>query len=507
MRRPATRRPVAWATLMVELALLLLATWFVLRLNPTGFGGGPFDDQRYFDAARAWLAHPPLVGKTHWELRHPLILPLALLFRSMGATVATALWVPIAAALMFAAINFAAIRQAAGGRVAWVWALLLLTTPLFLRIGTSIFPEIVELLFTSVALWALWFGRQARRPALLFALSGVCTALAVLTRETASWLLVIDAACLIVRPGTRRIDYLWLFGFATAPLLIEWAWLFRATGDSLYRLHVAMHHVLIPSAHMVGGVAHVDHVLFNPAVGRLWVSPGLFHIHWALNPLLGLLADPKYGAAIWVAILFALLPIRGSRRGGTGQSVLVVPVLLVIVLSFAFVTYALMVSQDQRYYALPLAGIALVAALLADRQWQAGRRALVAIAVGVVVLGNLALASQLGRFDRVANAALPLVRTAPGPIHTLPVIAAQLRQPLAEAGLAGRLVTSPARRGDLLLIVEDGAADCAGDAPLPVGQTLLGCRVADRPLHGLPRQLPARLAKSGARALLVRVTA
>jgi hypothetical protein len=71
----------------------------------------------------------------------------------------------------------------------------------------------------------------------------------------------------------------------------------------------------------------------------------------------------------------------------------------------------------------------------------------------------------------------------------------------------GRLVTSPARRGDLLLIVQDSAGDCAGGAPLPAGQTLLGCRMADRPLHWLPRQLPARLTKSGARALLVRVTA
>src|SRR5689334_10109294 len=113
MRRPAARRPVAWPTLIVEVALLLVATWIVLRLNPTGFGGGPFDDQRYFDAARAWFAHPPLVGGTHWELRHSLILPLAALFRIIGTTIATALWLPITAALAFAAINFAAIRQAA----------------------------------------------------------------------------------------------------------------------------------------------------------------------------------------------------------------------------------------------------------------------------------------------------------------------------------------------------------------------------------------------------------
>lgn len=513
MRRTASRRPVAWPTLIVEVALLLVATWFVLRLNPTGFGGGPFDDQRYFDSARAWLAHPPLVGGTHWELRHPLILPLAVLFRIIGTTIATALWVPIMAALAFAAINFAAIRQAGGSRGAWVWALLLLTTPLFVRIGTSIFPEIVELLFTSMALWALWFGREARRPALLFALSGLCTALAILTRETAAWLILVPLFSLAFRPGTRRIDYAWIFAFAAGPLLIEWAWLFWATGDPLYRLHVGMHHVLIPSANMQGGVAHVDHVLFNPAVGRLWLPPGLFHLHWALNPLLGLFADPKYGAAIWAAILFALVPTRGQRRKGAGRSALIMPVLLVGMLSFGFVTYVLMVSQDQRYYALPLACIAVVAGILADRQWQAGRRALVTIVVGMVVLGNLALASQLGRFDRVANAAVPLVRSASGPVHMLPVIAAQLRQPLADAGLADRVTTSPARRGELLLVVQDGR-DCFGADRFQPGRRLIGCRVSDPPRIIrwvrliVPRgQLPDRLSRGGSRALLVRVTA
>lgn len=506
MRRPVPRRAVGWPTLFVELALLLVATWLVLRLNPAGFGGGPFDDQRYFDAARAWLVHP-LVGRTHWELRHPLILPLAGLFHVRGQTIAIALWLPVAAALAFAAINFAAIRQAAGSRAAWIWAGVLLTTPLFLRIGTSVFPEIVELLFTSLALWAFWFGRQARQPALLFALSGLCAALAILTRETASWLVIVYAVALIARPGVRRIDYVWILTFAAAPLLIEWAWLFHATGDPLYRLHVGLHHVQIPSANMRGQVAHVDHVLFNPAVARLWVPPGWFHIHWALNPLLGLFADPKYGAAIWAAILFALLPARGARRRAAGRPALILPVLLVGALSFAFATFVLMVSQDQRYYALPLGCIALLAGLFADRQWQAGRRTLVRIVVGAVVLGNLALDSQLGRFDRVADAAMPLIRANGGPIHMLPVIAAQLQQPLDEAGLADRVVTSAPDHGELELIVEDRVGDCDAVA-LPPGRQVIACRASDPPamLRWLPRRyLPARLTASGARALLVRV--
>jgi hypothetical protein len=507
-----SRRAIDLPGLIVELAILLVATWFVLRLNPAGFGGGPFDDQRYFDAARAWIDRPPLVARTHWDLRHPLILPLAALFAIKGPTIAIGLLLPVAAALAFAGISFAAIRQAAGSRAAWLWALIFLTTPLFLRIGTSIFPEILELLFVSGALWSLWFGRQTRYPARLFAVSGLCAAMAIMTRETAAWLLFVYAICLIFRPGVRRGQYAWIVAFAAAPLLIEWAWLFYRTGDPLYRLHVSMHHVAVPSANMIGGVAHVDHVLFNPAVGRLWIAPGLFHIHWALNPLLGLFADPKYGLAIWGAILFALLPARRGRARRTGgRPALIVPSLLIAVLSFVFVTYVLMVSQDQRYYATALCGIALIAALLGDRLWSAGRPLLVAVVAVVIVLSNLALATQSGRFDYAAPVAMPLVRSTGETIHATAMTAGQLRQPLAEAGLAGRVVATPTPSGGLQMIVQGGGLGCGDTVALPPGQKVIGCRASAPPLfvrwikRFLPRvHLPAALTKSGTRALLVR---
>jgi 4-amino-4-deoxy-L-arabinose transferase-like glycosyltransferase len=500
-----SRAAINWPTFVVELALLIVATWFALHLNPTGFGGGPFDDQRYFDAARAWIAQPPLIGKTHWELRHPLILPLAILFRLRGETIATGMLLPLAAALAFAAINFVAIRQAASSRAAWIWAALFLTMPLFLRIGTSIFPEIIELLFTSAALWALWFGRQSRNPARLFAVSGLCAALAILTRETAAWLLIVYAVCLILRPGVRRSQYGWILLAGAAPLLVEWAWLSWETGDPVYRLHVAMRHVLIPSANMAGGTVHVGHVLLNPAVGRAWIPPGLFHVHWALNPVLGLFADAKYGLAIWAAILFALMPgPRGGNRRNRGRSILIVPLLLVVLLSFAFATYVLMISQDQRYYALALSCVALIAALLGDRLWSTGRRTVVIVMTGLVLVSNIMLTLQFRRFDDVASAAMPLIRTA-----REPTVAGQLRQPLAEAGLSGRIVTGASPPRGLSLIVEPLQRDCA--VTLPPEQQLVGCRLSGQPqllrwVHDHLRQvpLPAKLLGGGTRALLVR---
>jgi hypothetical protein len=508
-----SRNAINWPILIVELAVLLIATWFALHLNPTGFGGGPFDDQRYFDAAHAWMTHAPLVGKTHWELRHTLILPLATLFRLRGETIATGMIVPFTAALAFAAINFVAIRQAANGRVAWIWAAIFLTMPLFLRIGTSIFPEIIELLFTSAALWALWFGRLSRNPGRLFALSGLCAALAIMTRETASWLLVVYALCAIFRPGVRRSQYAWIMLFGAVALLVEWAWLSWETGDPLYRLHVAMRHVLIPSANMVGGTVHVGHVLFNPAVARAWVPPGLFHLHWALNPVLGLFADAKYGLSIWGAVLFALWPAsrRRTQRGRRAPA-LIAPLLVVGLISFAFVTYGLMISQDQRYYAVPLCCIALVTALLGDRLWGTGRRVTVAIVIVAIMVSNIALAQQFGCFDDVASVAMPLVRKTEGPIYADATVAGQLRQPLAEAGLSGRVRTGPPLPGSLLLIVESHQRDCA--VPVRPGQRLIGCGLSDLPL--LPRwvhdhwpqiALPAKLAGGATRAALIRLTA
>ncbi len=513
-RRPGTRRPVEWPTLIVEGLVLLVLVWGMLRLNPTGFGGGPFDDQRYLDAARAWVAHPPLVGTTHWELRHPLILPVAALFAALGASIAAAMWVPLAAALAFALLNFACLRQAAGSRVAWLWAALFLTTPLFLRIGTAIFPEIIELFFATAALWSLWFGRASARPARLFALSGLCAGLAIMTRETSAWLVLVYAACLLVAPGPRRTAYLWVIAFAALPLAIEWLWLFLATGDPLYRLHVALHHVGIPSENMIGGTAPAGPVLLNPAIARLWKPPGLFHIHWALNPVLGLFADPKYGMAIWGALLFWVVPARrqsgGGRRRPDGRALLVAALGLGAS-SFAFVTYVLMISQDQRYYAVALACIALVAALLGGRLWQGGRRTLVGIVVALIALSNLALATQLGRFDYAAPVAMPLVRQARTPVHASAMTLGQLREPLAEAGLTGRVVESPALPGDLLLLIEGGGHGCADPVRLEGHQRLLACRASDPPLAiRLLRRLipgltlPAALTRGGTRALLLR---
>lgn len=499
-----SRDAADWPALLVQLAILLVATWVALHLNPTGFGGGPFDDQRYFDAAHAWLAHPPLVGRTHWELRHTLILPLAALFRLKGETIAAGLLLPMAASLLFAAVNFTAIRQAAGGRVAWIWAAFFLTMPLFLRIGTSIFPEIVELLFGSCALWALWFGRRARFPARLFAISGFCAALAIMTRETAAWLVPVYAVCLIFRPGVRRIAYVRIALFAAVPLLIEYAWLAWETGDPLYRLHIGMRHVLIPSANMAGGVVHVDHVLFNPAVAKAWVPPGLFHVDWALNPLLGLFADPKYGLAIWGAVLFAFLPTRRGR----GRAGLIPPLLAIAALSFGFVTYVLMVSQDQRYYATPLYCIALIAAVLGDRACSAGRPVLVAVVTIAIVVTNIALALQFGRFDDVASVAMPLVGAGTGPISADPTVAAQLRQPLAEAGLSGRVMAGHPAPGGLALIVEPGRRDCT--VGLRPGQRLIGCRISRPPFlvrwisRTIPRLPMPDKAQGGTRAVLVR---
>jgi hypothetical protein len=507
------KRQLSIPTLAVELAVLFVALWFMLHLNPSGFGGGPFDDQRYMDAARAWLAHPPLVGTTHWEMRHTLIGPLALIFGLAGASMAHAMWVPLAAAFLVAGIGFGCIRAAAGGVAAWTWAALFLTTPLFLRIGTSVFPEIVELLFVSVSLWAFWFGRSARRPVRLYLLSGLAAAFAVMTRETAAWIALIYVIAFLIAPGSRRIDYLWIVVAGAAPLLIEWIWLFAATGDPLYRLHVATHHVAIPSANMVGGVAHVDHVLFNPAVGRLWKPPGLFHVHWAANPLLGLFADPKYGAAIWAAMLFAVVPGRqGTRMRGAGTPSLGWGALLAALLSFGFATYALMISQDQRYYAAALYAIALLAGLGGDRLWRSGRSGLVTVLVILVAVSNLLLASQLGRFDYAAPVAMPLVLPTRERILATEMTAGQLAEPLREAGHAGQVEGGLGRPGELYLIVEGGGASCADPMDLDNGTQLVGCRASDPPglirwqRHFAPHlKMPAALTKGGARAILIRL--
>lgn len=383
------RRVVASPTAM-PVALLLLAIACFLA-NPVVLVGGGSDDARYLTAARAWIEAPPLVGRLHWDLRHPLVLPVAAATRVLGEGTAGLLFVPVAYALALMMLGLTWLRARFGANVAALWGVFFAANPLVHELATRIYPDVAEAFFVLFSLAACDSARRhagAARAGRLMA-AGLAAALALMTRETSAWLVLLYAGGFVLgRPLTRR-DWLWVAAGAVPLLAVEEVWLWIATGDPLHRLHVALNHVEVPSNHLHGKVFNGS-VFFNSDLGDRWVERGAVDVNWRLNPLIYFFIDSFYGGA---AILLALLGVAawGGTRGCPVERACLHRMAVMAFVSFAFVTYVLMVSQRPRYYLLPLLVVMAANAVMATRLWARRRQAVTALlalhllACGIIV--------------------------------------------------------------------------------------------------------------------------
>ncbi|WP_425230527.1 glycosyltransferase family 39 protein [Sphingomonas sp.] len=367
---------------VAALALLLFLA------KPIVFVGGGSDDMRYLAAARAWWAHGPVVGTLHWELRHPLVLPVALATGLFGEGRMALLLVPVGYALGLLMLGTAVLRARFGVRAAALWGVLAAASPLVHELATRLYPDLAEAMFVCVSLACCEAAARRTRRAIPLLAAGVSASLALLTRETSFFLPLLYAACFVAGQPLRRRDWLLVAAGAAPLLLLENGWLWAATGDPFYRLHVALHHVAVPSDHMAGGTFSGP-VLMNPALAERWVPAGPVDVHWTVNPILYLVLDPFYGGefllggALWWTARgrVALEPAERrwlARAGG------------VAALAFVFVTYVLMVSQRPRYYVLALLAVLAWDAVLAARLWPVRPR-LTAALVGLALVASVVI--------------------------------------------------------------------------------------------------------------------
>lgn len=364
------------------MALLALCLWLA---KPIVFVGGGSDDVRYLAAARAWIAHGPVVGTMHWDLRHPFVLPLAVATRMFGEGWTGLLLVPVGYGLALVLLGTAVVRARFGAAAAALWGVLMAANPLVHELATRLYADLAEAFFVCASLAACDVAARRERRTGWLLLAGVALSLATLTRETSCFLLLVYLGCFVARRWLRRGDWL-LVAIGAVPLLaLDNAWLWWATGDPLYRLHVAMHHVAVPSRHMTGG-AFTGAVFMNPALAERWIPDGPIAVHWTVNPLLNLLVDPFYGGGFLLAVLL-MLAARGTgvlerdaRRwlGGMGA---------IAAVAFAFATYVLMVSQRPRYYLLALLAVLAFDAVLAARLWAIRPRTVAAL-IGLALVGG-----------------------------------------------------------------------------------------------------------------------
>jgi hypothetical protein len=443
--QPGTGRALAFVC-CAALATVIMAWRYV------GFQAS--DDGHYLDGALGWLDDFPYVGGAHRTLRHTITLPVAAMVELFGLKEFAVSLSGILYFLALVAVNTLCASRFIGLLPAFTGTLLMVTAPGFVVTATYLNVDLVELLYVSIAFWAFVYSIEQpdRRWPLL--LAGAAAGLGLLSRETAAAFLLFLGLLFLFHPMMPRMNYVTIAAGALAVLGAEWAYLTAMTGSPLYRMSVAEHHDVISRA---AEQAHTN------ARGALIDAEGNVSVSVWLDPILSLFITQKYGLVFWVAIPGALRLLR-KRAAAPGPLRV-----LRLILTFALVWYAFVALNPKlylvpRYLVVTASLISLLVGWWLTIQWQAGRRALAASLIGVLVAVNLLGLSVTNVNPRFAERELVRVVTMhPGEtIYTDPGTQRRAEAFLRFQALDPRTVSSempPAHA--LVLYNEESMARCA----------------------------------------------
>ena len=146
----------------------------IVLLSWTGYTES--DDSLYAAAAWRWVQNFPILGTSHWALRHAIVLPMALLFRLFGRSEIT-LEAPVL--LYYAALlvlTFAGVRRIGGWQAGLIAAVLLGAMPTLATTTSVVVDDVPEAFFAMASLWAFYAATRGRRTG-LFVLSGLMAGL------------------------------------------------------------------------------------------------------------------------------------------------------------------------------------------------------------------------------------------------------------------------------------------------------------------------------------------
>ncbi|RDE07303.1 glycosyltransferase family 39 protein [Sphingomonas aracearum] len=437
----------------LQLIAIALGAWVIADLSfhfrPTNYFGGSSDEQRYLESALRWITNGPHPGRTHWSLRHPLVLSLVASFRQFDVSMWALQLVPRLYGDLLVSFSTVMMARAAGLRAAGTWLLLALFTPALHQSATNLGPEIVELAFAAISGWLFWEARGGGRGAgLAMAGSGLFIALAIMTRETAACLLPIYA----VAWWRGRMGWPLAFAFVAGflpPLLIDNGWLWLRSGDPLYRLHVDSAHTGIYSAHLTGGVYH-GRVFLNPDLASRWTQAGPIKLFWLTDPIMNFFAAPEFALLFFAwALLFFSRHTRPARGSATAR---LMPWLLAVTIAcYLIVTWVLTLRPQPRYYLVALYAASIAVALLlngpaATRAAQRMRQIALAL---VLVCGGLTILLSPDR-QRDARLILPWLKAHPDArLHIDPANRDRIAFPAILAGVNNRITKAPARIGQV----------------------------------------------------------
>lgn len=438
---------------LILIAGLVAVSWIAVSIRPVGFMGGGFDDVQYVNAAARWLHDFPYVGTTHWELRHPFVLQLVALLHAGFALPSQLLTISIVWYGLVLSVAYVVIRMMAGVVAAFFSCLAIGTSPVFVELATSIAPDLVEFCLVLGAVSIVLLASQRRLPSAFLVVSGFLLGLAWLTRETAGAAILLLVMLFAFRPTLPTRDFAFLWMAVVAVIAAETIWLWSATGDVFYRMHVDMRHVLVPSAHLVGGVASASEIpILNPSMMSRWVGSSPIKVAWFLDPYLAFFTDRQFG------VVFVLLPaiaiLLWRQEVSENEKVLVSVLALLGVLSFLFSTYVLSIRPQARYYLSAVFAASVASGVYLGKLWFNKRKSLCAVLAIFVVVANLLLCDM----QQYRNYALDaLIKYVSGSAETIAVSRSvwdSINNPVFASQFDSQVIPRDPEIGDMLLISE-----------------------------------------------------
>ncbi|MET0366189.1 MAG: glycosyltransferase family 39 protein, partial [Sphingobium sp.] len=441
--------------LLFHLTVLLLIGLAFIFINPRGYIGGAYDDGRYLAAATRWAMDGPVLGQDHWSLRWPLVLPAAAIIRLAGLDF-NALMIPgILSYLGLALVNYIGLRSVASARAGFLGALGILATPGIAYWSCALYPDLMEAALWSAAFWSLWHATHATgaRQTRWVVATGFIAGLSFCVRETSAGLAIGLVLAMLFLP--RLPLRLWIVAGASAAILpvAEYAILWAASGDPLYRLHVDLNHIAIASEDMRGGVAKGELAVFNTGIMERWAGAGPVHVHWAVDTWINFFLNFYYGQNYVAAAVLGICHARTRRPTAPRErrAAGLVPALLAIGLANTLWNlYVLALNPSDRMFIPMTVMVAMVAAVLADRLWPLrGVRRFVGVVMGIKILSTLIVADTLPNYHHSADVARRIAPPA-GAVHVSWQTHANLA--LADPALRRRLDLRPAPAGGVLLL-------------------------------------------------------
>lgn len=449
----------------IWLAALVFGTAILLALDPPGYFGGRWDDARYLEAALQWVEAPAL-GTVHWALRWPVVLPAWASLEVLGRTRFAVMVPGLLTFALLLAVNFWATRRIFGAVSALLACAMLIATSEILFAATRLTADLPELLFMSVSAWSFVFAaRTAGSPRTRWLIAcGVCAGLAFAVRETAASLVIALGLIWLAGVGLPRRAYGWIALGFVGVWLPEQLILWQASGDPLYRLHVDLRHVEVPSTNLRGLVAGGGAPAMNPAMMARWTGVGPLRLHYLIDPWLNLFLNGRYGLDFLIAATALGFAWRRLRAPGI-RSVAVLAGLAAT--HVAFVVYVIATDPKPRMFMPAILCACLIAGIALPLAWR-GRARIVLALLGVAKLILLLVtidttAVYKSQSDALARQVLTQVA---GPVHadrwTLSTLA------LADAATRARLNTGDPPPGGYWLTVSS-VEDAHGDGRPPPG--------------------------------------